>query len=318
VHAGEYEELFPQLHVDASSYLVIVTRGTADDCACCVGRDHPGALHRHDRQQAQGDSAWSRSSKRKALRWTPSTACSHPWASKIRRRHPGRDRGLGGGRDDRAPPRRGFRWRALSKSLFAPNPGGLPQVNVGGVILAAGASMNGAAKALARVVGECFLDRLIGVLASLATRYWWLLGYHAETSARASPARRSSCSIPPPSAVCSPASNAARRPAAGRAALFTPVITLPCSPPPPSLARALGSRRKLAGPAGGGRKARAPGGPGSAASSRKCSGPARRPGPPSDPQAPRFGAPGRGRRPGILETSTIRRLTAGCWRGEPA
>lgn len=31
VHAGEYEALFPQLRVDASSYLLIVTRGHRDD-----------------------------------------------------------------------------------------------------------------------------------------------------------------------------------------------------------------------------------------------------------------------------------------------
>jgi len=50
--AGPWEEIFPQLSVNHHSYLVLVTRGHKGDLPA-LGRDHAGALHRHDRQQAQ-------------------------------------------------------------------------------------------------------------------------------------------------------------------------------------------------------------------------------------------------------------------------
>ncbi len=56
VYAEEYEEVFPKLAVNETSYLIIVTRGHRDDMRVlrwAVVDER--ALHRHDRQQAQGD-----------------------------------------------------------------------------------------------------------------------------------------------------------------------------------------------------------------------------------------------------------------------
>ncbi len=51
-----YEEAFEKIHPNASSYLVIVTRGHKDDMRVLAWAvEHRGPLHRHDRQQAQSD-----------------------------------------------------------------------------------------------------------------------------------------------------------------------------------------------------------------------------------------------------------------------
>ena len=48
-------DAFAKMQPNASTYLVIVTRGHRDDMRVLrLGRGHRGALHRHDRQQAQG------------------------------------------------------------------------------------------------------------------------------------------------------------------------------------------------------------------------------------------------------------------------
>ena len=63
MHAAEYEDVFPKLNINKTSYIIIVTRGHRDDMRCSTGHRHPGALYRHDRQQAQSAQRGPRTGK---------------------------------------------------------------------------------------------------------------------------------------------------------------------------------------------------------------------------------------------------------------
>ena len=55
-YAEEYEDVFPKLPVNSSSYIIIVTRGHRDDMRVLRWAvNTPAQVHRHDREQAQDD-----------------------------------------------------------------------------------------------------------------------------------------------------------------------------------------------------------------------------------------------------------------------
>ena len=80
-----YEDAFAKLKPNASTYMVIVTRGHRDDMRVLrLGRGHGGALYRHDRQQAQSALGVSGARTRR-MPPNVSKTCMRPWDSKLAR-----------------------------------------------------------------------------------------------------------------------------------------------------------------------------------------------------------------------------------------
>ena len=81
IFAEEYEEVFPKLPVNETSYMIIVTRGHRDDMRVLRWAvTTPAPLHRHDRQQAQGDRRGQGTGKGRHSARQRSSASSRPWA----------------------------------------------------------------------------------------------------------------------------------------------------------------------------------------------------------------------------------------------
>ena len=148
-HAGPWEQVFRQLSFNELSYIVIATRGHKGDLACLrEALQDSGALHRHDRQQAEDHRIRQGARKRRGRARAARTG-SLARGPRHRGAHAPGNRGLGRcGNDCRAPQRRRSRPLAQlpvqsSANLMSAHPasGVVPKPrSVAGLILAAGES----------------------------------------------------------------------------------------------------------------------------------------------------------------------------------
>ena len=173
MHAGEYEEIFPQLAINETSYVIIVTRGHRDDM-----RVLKLALATPARYLAMIGS------KRKVLNVVRELEKEGMERAAFEKIHApmGLDIGAISPEEiaisvaaEMIAVRRGAasNWRALSHVGIRrrPDAGRAGQVSVAGLILAAGESRRmGSPKALLRYRGETFLDTLTAFSASAARR----------------------------------------------------------------------------------------------------------------------------------------------------
>ena len=104
--ADEYEDDLPEAHRSRSHRTWSSSRAAiATTCACSSGRWPRGPLHRHDRQQAQGDQRDSRNWKKKASPREQLRTHFRSHGTGDRRDLAGRDLDFRGGGNDRRAPR---------------------------------------------------------------------------------------------------------------------------------------------------------------------------------------------------------------------
>ncbi len=121
VHADEYEEVFPKLPINETSYIIIVTRGHRDDMRVLkLGGGDAGALHRHDRQQAQGDRRRASELEKEGIPRAAFEKVHAPMGLDIGAISPGGDRHFGGRGNDRGAPQRARPTGARSRCRYSP------------------------------------------------------------------------------------------------------------------------------------------------------------------------------------------------------